>query len=162
MQNNQPQEFMFDPDGPEAWKNYHPQYQQKESQASLGSMLENMRGQFAAAAQKVYNEWEQDDEGMDIELGSGGICQDIASAFCDILSSANIECTTFDAQVGDQHVWAVAYDGEEAFSVDIPPSFYETGGGYNWQKIPDVVFDESFIYIEPVSMDNVRESEGFY
>jgi len=29
--------------------------------------------------------------------------------------------------------------------VDIPPYTYETGGGYNWKKIPDVTFDASDI-----------------
>jgi predicted RNA binding protein YcfA (HicA-like mRNA interferase family) len=168
--NDQPQEFMYDPHGPDGWKNYDPRFNKnaqinrKHAQVDLLSVLNGMRGTLAQAAQKIYDAWDQDDDGYDEVVGTGGICQDIAEEFCSILSSANIDCTTLDAQIGDQHVWAVAYDpqSEEAYMVDIPASYYETGGGYTWQKIPNVSFDESFIIIEPMSYGDLRASEGVY
>ena len=36
--------------------------------------------------QQVYDSWNQDADGYDDELGTGGICQDIADAICFILS----------------------------------------------------------------------------
>tara|TARA_B100001778_G_scaffold334952_1_gene349453 strand:- start:500 stop:2074 length:1575 start_codon:yes stop_codon:yes gene_type:complete len=135
---------------------------QSEPQVDLYARLQQLLPQLASAAQNEYNQWDQDEDGMDMELGAGGICQEIASAFCDILSSADISCTTFDAQIGDQHVWAVAYDDQEAFSVDIPPSVYETGTGYVWQKIPNVVFGPDDIVLERVRLEDVQASEGLY
>lgn len=144
----------------------------KLSQSSMGDLgnqsvslydrLEQLLPQFVAAAQSEYNQWDQDEEGMDEELGGGGICQEIASAFCDILYSANISCSIFDSQIGDQHVWAVAYDEEEAYSVDISPYAYETGGGYTWRKIPNVIFSSDDISIESVRLEDVEANEGMY
>jgi len=111
--------------------------------------LEELRPEFAKAAQKSYNCWHQDEEGMDVELGSGGICQDIASNICGVLVKWRIDCFEQHAETDEQHVWAVAYDEmkEEAYEIDIHPSAYETGGGYDWKKIPDVVFDGDDIFI---------------
>lgn len=102
---------------------------------------------FAAAAQRVYAAWEQDEEGFDEEYGGGGICQDIADAIAGVIVDLSFDVEIMDAQVGEQHVWAVALSETEAWHVDIHPGVYETGGGYNWQKIPDVVFEPSDIII---------------
>jgi hypothetical protein len=45
---------------------------------------------------------------------------------------------------------------EEAYEIDIHPSTYETGGGYDWKKIPDVVFDGDDIFIGRYDYKNVR------
>jgi hypothetical protein len=50
----------------------------------------------------------------------------------------------------------------DLYHVDIYPYFYETGGGYNWQKIPDVQFDASFVSISrdrisPEDLEALRE-----
>ena len=119
--------------------------------------------QLAQAAQKAYDPWDQDEEGEDVELGSGGICQDIAGEMADVLSGAGIDATTISAQVGEQHVWVVAKFKEGVVEVDIPPGVYETGGGYTWRKIPDVVFTPRDIHYgiidrNPDNFDQYSES----
>lgn len=101
--------------------------------SELEKKLHRLSYKLVKAAQKVYDEWEQQD-GFDEVYGSGGICQDIAEAFCDVLFDHNINRTTFNASIGTNHVWAIVYDDEEetAYDVDIPPHVYETGGGYTW------------------------------
>lgn len=109
-----------------------------------------LRSQIAAVAQQVYDAWEQDEEGMDEELGEGGICQDIAEAVCGLLAENGIECGEVSNSVGDQHVWAIAKLSDGVFIVDINPSVYEEGGGYSWRKRKDVVFDASDVIIESI------------
>lgn len=109
---------------------------------------------MAAAAQNCYNEWDQDEDGYDEELGEGGICQDIADAMVDIALEAGFESRIIDSGgVGDQHVWFVVQAKEGIFSVDIPPSVYETGGGYSWRKRPNIKITVDDIIIDKLSSD---------
>jgi len=123
----------------------------KLSQVDLKTQLMSLRGQFAQAAQRVYDEWNViPGEEMDDELGGGGICQDIAEAIAEVvqMNIQNVEPHIVDSQgVGDQHVWVCVCNEEECFDVDIPPSIYERGGGYSWKKIPGVVFSPNCISI---------------
>jgi hypothetical protein len=115
---------------------------------------------MAAAAQRAYDAWEQDEEGMDEELGGGGICQEIAAGIADVLVSSGIDAEIVDSGgMGEQHVWTIAYDNDEAFDVDIPYHSYETGGGYSWGKMPGVVFDEDSIVISPLDRDLVPKDD---
>lgn len=115
--------------------------------------LKTLSPLFAAAAQKVYDQWEQDEDGMDEVLGTGGICQDIAAGICDVMSWHGIDCSTVSQSQGEQHVYSVCQIQEGVYEVDIPPYSYENGGGYTWTKIPNVKFDESFITIHKLSSD---------
>jgi hypothetical protein len=115
--------------------------------------LLSLKPKLALAAQKVYDEWQQDENGSDDVLGEGGICQDIAYAMADVLSNNGIEVATVSQQSGEQHVYVVAKTEDGVYIVDIPPYLYETGGGYNWKKIPDVQFDERYIVINMLSDD---------
>jgi len=108
---------------------------------------------FAAAAQKVYDEWDQDEEGMDEVLGTGGICQDIAAAICDVMNDHGIDCSTVSQAVGEQHVYCICKLQEGVYEVDIPPYSYESGGGYTWKKLPNIKFDDSYITIHRLSSD---------
>jgi hypothetical protein len=110
--------------------------------------LESLRPEFARAAQKVYDEWQQDAQGYAEGYGAGGICHDIASAFVDVLGRHGIDGTSFNFTIGENHVTAVADIVGDAWRVDILPGVYEDGGGYTWRKLPDVVFDPSDILIE--------------
>lgn len=110
--------------------------------------LESLRSEFCSAAQKVYDEWEQDEVGHSEWYGCGGICHDIADAICDVLSTNDISCTTFSPSIGEVHVWAVADIDDDAYRVDIGPNTYEQGGGYTWRKIPGVSFEDDDIIIE--------------
>lgn len=104
--------------------------------------------QMSQAAQAVYDRWEQDADGMDHDLGSGGICQDIAEAMQGVLDRVGIDAMTIDSNgIGDQHVWLIAKFREGVYEIDIPPSVYETGAGYTWKKIPDVEIRPGHIVI---------------
>jgi hypothetical protein len=110
--------------------------------SSLYKRLMAIRPHIAAAAQEVYDLWEQD------EFDSGGICDEISSAINTVINSAGIDATE-GGHDGDDHSYMVAYDNITAFIVDIPYDTYEIGGGYSWEKIPDVVFTPDDIIIAP-------------
>jgi hypothetical protein len=123
--------------------------------------LYSLKGEFVKGAQQVYDAWDQNEEGYCDHYGhGGGICQDIASSFCEVLSSRGIECSSVSQSVGEQHVYAVAKTSDGVFSIDIPPSYYETGGGYCWKKIEGVEFEENDIKIYMLSNDP-SEYESF-
>lgn len=116
---------------------------------SLLQKVKALRPKFSQAAQSVLDGWEQDESGEDAELGFGGICQDIAEQFCHVCSEHGIDCMTLSAEMGEQHVWAVAYDEEvnECCEIDINPYTYESGGGYTWRKNKGVVIEPSDVWI---------------
>ncbi len=63
--------------------------------------------QLIGAAQGVLDAWEQDEDGLDPELGAGGACQEVASAMAGALSEIGVEevvevFTEFD---GDTSSW---------------------------------------------------------
>ena len=109
--------------------------------------LNSIRPQIAMAAQQIYDQWNQVD-GIDDEFGGGGICDAISNEISNIISTKlpNTE-VTYGGQDGDDHAWTVAYDQEKAYGVDIPHHYYETGGGYNWTKIPNVRFAPNHVEI---------------
>lgn len=115
------------------------------------------------AAQKAYDEWEQNAEGWDELLGFGGICQDIADNMAEVLTSQEIDCHILSALVGDQHVWVVCQLANGIYMVDIPPSIYEIGSGFVWRKKPDVIFEIEDIAItcldrDPQNFENYSDS----
>lgn len=94
---------------------------------------------LVTSAQAVLDDWEQDADGMDPELGAGGACQDVAAAISRELSELGVEdmaevFTEFDGG----HVFVVARLADGVFRIDIPPGIYETGAGYVWRKRPGV------------------------
>lgn len=115
---------------------------------------------LVAAAQKEYDEWEQDEDGIDVVLGSGGVCQDIASAMASVMSSNGIDCSEVCQSQGEQHVYCICKIQEGVYEVDISPYVYETGGGYNWRKIPGVKFDVGHLSVRLLSHDP-NEFEAF-
>lgn len=117
----------------------------------LGRALESLRPQIAAAAQAVYDEWEQDADGLDPELGSGGICDRISDAMSEVVGNAipNVQIAEGGAE-GDDHAWIIVHDGRAGYAVDIPAHTYEAGGGYSWTKVPDVRFTPDDISIAKV------------
>lgn len=134
-----------------------------ENISPIHQMLMDLRPYMAQAAQHVYNQWEQDNEGHDEEYGYGGICQEIAAAIVDVIQerfkhNQDYEVGTVSATCGEQHVWTMIAVGNEGFEIDVDYRTYETGGGYNWQKIPDVVFDPEDITITPVNHQDVRNA----
>ena len=114
----------------------------------LYNQLMSLRTRMAFAAQQVYNSWAQDENGMDDELGGGGICDEISRAIADVVvSTVRNADTTEGGQDGDDHSWLIVYNQQEAYGVDIPCHIYERGGGYSWQKLQGVHFSPNDISI---------------
>jgi len=123
-------------------------------------LKENMTGDLAAVAQKVYDEWQVDpNQPENDDLCGGGICHLIADEMVGHLSDKGIEATTVSSQIGEQHVWVVAKLADGVYSIDIPPGTYETGGGYSWQKIPDVTIDKRDVVVDLVSPNPEKFTE---
>jgi hypothetical protein len=111
-------------------------------------ILGSMKTALAAAAQKVYDAWEQDAEGHDDEYGGGGICHDIAEDMAEVLNHAGVEAVTVSQSVGEVHVFVVAKFREGVYSIDIPPSLYERGHAYTWKKVAGVRFGAEDISVD--------------
>jgi hypothetical protein len=125
----------------------------------FGQQLMALRPQMAHAAQQIYNAWDQgaNPEGGDWEVGFGGICDQISRAVADVIVSS-VEADVRDGgQPGDDHAYIIAYNETEAYGIDISPSTYETGGGYTWQKVPDVQFDPEDVEIWPFERSDIGE-----
>ena len=123
---------------------------------SLLNKLRSIRTEMAHAAQEVYDSWDQDEDGDDPELGSGGICDRISDALASVVVNAIEDVEVHEGgQDGDDHSWLIVMNNAEAYSVDIPPRVYETGGGYSWKKIPDVVFKSDDIVIDNIPIGDV-------
>ncbi len=118
---------------------------------NLHQRLQTLRPAIAAAAQKVVDEWQLDEDGLDPELGTGGVCDRVADVIIDTLYGhlEGIEAAT-GAPEGEEHQWVVVGDGQSAFVVDIPPGVYETGGGYSWKKIEGAKIGPQDVVIEPI------------
>lgn len=127
-----------------------------QQKSPLYMALMQLRPQIARAAQGIYDAWEQDENNMDEEYGVGGICDEIAGAVEGIVSSSlpDVEVDDYGFD-GDDHASKIvsAIDLNtmqptgERYLVDIPYSVYEQGGGYNWKKIPNVVFTSNDVQI---------------
>ena len=67
--------------------------------------LERLLPEMVVAAQEIIDEWTQDEEGIDEVLGTGGVCDEIASAILYVLDK-NIDVkATFGAPEGEDHEW---------------------------------------------------------
>lgn len=111
--------------------------------------IKNARRELIKVAQHEYDQWDESD--VDTYAG-GGICHIIADAMAGVLIDHGIECSTVSSDM-EVHVYVVAQVKEGVYLVDIPYSTYETGGGYSWKKIADVVFNERDIVIDRLDAD---------
>jgi len=107
---------------------------------------------LAAAAQAVYDEWDQDADGYDEELGTGGICDRVADRMRDVIHDAFPAAKT---AIGgdDSHATVILALVEGVYDLDIPYSTYETGGGYVWRKIPGVTITADDVVLFQLSPD---------
>lgn len=122
--------------------------------------INESRKDIAAAAQKIVDDWQQDEEGYDEQFGGGGACDAIANEISGILGNKGF--TTIDGgQDGDDHAFVIAHNGKQAFIVDIPPSVYETGGGYSWTKRGDAKITPEDVVVEALDIrDMGPDDEG--
>ncbi len=129
---------------------------------SLQARLHALRPAIAKAAQAVVDAWEQDDDGMDDELGEGGACDRVSDAISEVVHEkiGGLE-EVGGGQDGDDHAFPIFYDDREAFAVDIPPSVYETGGGYRWKKRRGARITADDVVIEPVRRSDVVDGDGY-
>lgn len=139
---------------------------------SVKIITNNILERMAMAAQREYDSWYQNEEGMDEEMGTGGICHLIAEKLADILLENGIDAATVSSNY-EQHVYVVARFYEGVYIIDIPYSVYETGGGFTWKKLPNVKFDTHHVTIgridsNPKKFDqytdlyeNINEMEGY-
>jgi hypothetical protein len=99
---------------------------------------------YTEAAQAIYDTWHQDEDGLDVEVGTGGICSRIAEEAIDYIQQAG-----YDAWLtgSDEHAWVAVEANGKVLEVDIPHQHYELGGGYNWTKIPGVTFTEDHVIV---------------
>jgi len=100
-------------------------------------------------SQKEYDSW--DEENID-EYASGGICHLIADAIANVFNDNGIDSFTISSDF-EQHVYCVVRVREGIYQVDIHHSVYETGGGFSWNKIPDIIFEPSDITFYMIDHD---------
>jgi len=113
------------------------------------AQLKSRSSWLAKIAQKVYDEWDESDKDT---YAGGGICHIIADAIASYLNFHGIDTATVSSS-HEQHVYCVSRVKEGIYTVDIHWSYYETGGGYNWKKIPNVVFDGKELEFYRLSTD---------
>jgi hypothetical protein len=115
--------------------------------------IDPIKDELAAAAQQEYDDWIQDENGHNEELGSGGICHLIADKLIDVLYKHNINRCQTVSSCHEQHVYLVGQFKEGIYLIDIPYYYYETGGGFTWKKIPNVKFDGNYIHVERLDVN---------
>lgn len=118
--------------------------------APIPQEISQLIPKLVQVAQSTYDDW---DESLVDVYANGGICHLIADEMAAVFNEVGIDATTVSAEIGEVHVWTVVKIHNEdmeqdcMYEVDIPPHVYETGGGYNWQKIPDVTFKAQDIHV---------------
>ena len=126
-------------------------YDNEDEFSSLPSVQqgEQLRPLLIKAAQQVYDDWDEEDRDT---YAGGGICHLIADVFSNILWDHKINSSTVSSS-HEQHVYVVAQFREGVYSIDLHYSYYETGGGFTWQKIPNVVLDPGDIHFYKITSD---------
>lgn len=125
----------------------------EEKLNSIKEVNNEVLDQMVSVAQKEYNDWVQDEDGHNEELGRGGICHLIADELVTVLYNNNIENCQTVCSTYEQHVYVVGKFTEGVYQIDIPYSVYETGAAFTWKKIPDVVFERNDIVISRLDSD---------
>lgn len=147
-----PGSFLLKPSDRDKFINWGKKKAKKKIQEGLTTLkqeLEVLRPRMATAAQEVYNSWSPEEEDTDI-YGGGGPCDEIASALAGIIADSIDAHLNEGGHEGDDHAFLIVSRAGERYWVDIPPRIYESGGGYSWQKIPDVEIRPEDIVIEAI------------
>jgi len=128
------------------------------SDSSLLDELNRLKSNMVREAQKILDDWEQDAEDYSEDYGFGGPCDEIAAAIGGVVAGRISGVNIGDGgQEGSEHAFIIAYRGDEYYAVDIPPSVYETGGGYSWKKIEGVRLSPGDVEIYEVGPEAVDD-----
>jgi hypothetical protein len=130
----------------------------------MQNKLKSLKAKMAYEAQKVYDQWDQDDEGHDEHYGYGGICDDIADKMCEVIyNNTEYSCNTRFCEY-DHHTSIYVTDEKNkiTFNVDIQPYNYEEGAGYTWKKIKGVKFTEDMIDIRQSDYESFEDGEYYF
>lgn len=107
----------------------------KIKKENLYSELLSIRPIIVKNIQKIYDNWEQEDEEL------GGICNEIEEEISSIvITETSAEETELGGQDGDDHAWTIVKKGKETYGINIPANIYEIGAGYIWKKRKNVKF----------------------
>jgi hypothetical protein len=129
---------------------------------SLLQKLGKLRSDLAQAAQLVVDEWIQNEEGFNEDLGNGGVCDLVSQAMADVIGNSVVDVDIVDGgHDGDDHAWLIIVDNVEAVGVDIPPGVYETGGGYSWKKIENVEIEPTDVVLWNIDRRDIVASSSF-
>lgn len=126
------------------------------SRATQGTLarLHQAAPALLSQVQAIYDQWDEDPE----EYAGGGICHLFAEAMAEVVSRLPGLTAVTESETMDVHVYVVVQGPDGIFRLDIPPSVYETGYGYNWKKIPDVRFEAGDLVIEQLDRDPSKMS----
>ena len=126
----------------------------------LLSFIDSIKPQLALAAEKVYNDWDQDEEGNSEEYGSGGICDTIASELCstfDGLRPSNLaDWESFSMYKENEchtDMYVVNHQIKKIYEVGLPPHAYESGGGYTWKKKREHEINPAAFHVTDMYLD---------
>jgi hypothetical protein len=141
----------------------------EESYKRINNFLKSILPQLADAAEEVYNNWEQDEEGYSHEYGYGGICDRVADAMAskyDQLRPSDLidweSFTMYKEYECHTDFYVVNHKIKEVIEIGLPPHAYETGGGYNWKKNEEHNILPSSFHIGGMYLDyeNIFDEEG--
>lgn len=124
----------------------------------LNDLIEftQFKPRIATLAQSVYDEWDENEE----EYAGGGICHLIADEIVSLLQDNDYEAFSYNPQMDENHVYVIARGKDGwVYEIDIPPSVYETGAGYSWNKIKDVKIKPDHVHVARIAKDNGKFEE---
>lgn len=153
--------LVYRPEGPSAMVGQEPPHLAAQRlQADLTHP--ELHADIAQRANGVLADWTQDEDGYDDVFGAGGVCDQISEQISGAIVERYDDIGIIDGgQDGDDHAYPIAYRNGAAFAVDIPPSVYETGGGYSWQKIPGATIEPSDVVVEEVPYEYLGVEEEY-
>ena len=125
----------------------------KIASISASSLKSKIVLKIIEGAQRIYDEWDQNEDGIDEVYGGGGVCDEIADEICEAVQAhTNLEASAMYNEY-DTHTSVYAWDTDlkKLFHIDIPPEVYETGYGYSWRKNKDITFSPSDLLVEDIS-----------
>jgi hypothetical protein len=135
----------------------------------LLSFIESIKPQLALAAEEVYDDWDQDEEGYSEDYGSGGICDKIAEELVstfDRLKPDNLKdwdsFTMYKENECHTDMYVVNHQIKKIYEVGLSPHHYESGGGYTWKKKREHEINPAAFHVTDSYLDyeNFFDEEG--